>query len=151
MSNTQKIALQVSAVLWVIWGIVHAAAGSIVIPADASGGFQAIADAVDPALLQADYHPAVGGILNQHGWNLFWGGIVTVIGGVFVWRGSHTGIWVTAMVGGLLDIGYLMFVDVPGYVNFVPGTVMTIVSGTAIALSFWVLIAQRKGNAPQSQ
>ena len=42
------------------------------------------------------------------------------------------------MVGGLADLGYLLFVDLPGYVNFFPGTVMTFVSGSAILLSLWV-------------
>jgi hypothetical protein len=121
MSNMHSLALKVAAVLWVIWGIVHMLAGFIVIPADASGGFQAIADGVDPALLEADYHPAVGGILDQHAWNLLWGGFVTVVGAVFIWRQNFTAIWVTAMVGGLLDVGYFVFVDLPGYVNFFSG------------------------------
>ena len=55
-----------------------------------------------------------------------------------------TAIWVTAMVGGLADLGYLLFVDFPGYVNFVPGTIMTFVSGTAIVLSFLVWVPNRK-------
>ncbi|MEM9168277.1 MAG: hypothetical protein AAGC56_01385 [Pseudomonadota bacterium] len=137
MMNMHLIALRASAVLWVIWGLVHILAGFLIIPADAAGGFQAIADAVDPAALAHDYHPAVGGILNQHGWNLAWGGTVTVIGAVFIWRSNTTAIWVTAMVGGLLDVGYLVFVDIPGYVKFVPGTLMTFVSGSAVVLSFW--------------
>ncbi|MGD1933792.1 MAG: hypothetical protein ACFB0Z_04665 [Candidatus Phaeomarinobacter sp.] len=144
MSSTHALALKISAVLWVIWGLVHMLAGALVIPADATGGFQAIADAVDPALLVADYHPAVGGILDQHGWNLLWGGAVTLIGAIFIWRQSFTAIWVTAMVGGLLDVGYLVFVDIPGYVNFVPGTVMTMVSASAIILSFWVWLSNRQ-------
>ncbi|MEL7128305.1 MAG: hypothetical protein AAGK23_02055 [Pseudomonadota bacterium] len=138
MSNIQLNLLKVASILWVIWGLVHILAGSIIIPSDASGGFAAIADAVPAEALMADYHEAVGGILNQHGWNLLWGGIVTVIGGVFIWRANTTAIWVTGLIGGLLDLGYLVFVDLPGYVNFVPGTLMTIVSGSAIALSFWV-------------
>ena len=101
MSNTQSIALKIAAVLWVIWGLVHMLAGIIVIPADASAGFAAIADAVDPELLKAEYHPAVNGILDQHGWNLFWGGLVTIIGAVFIWRKNLTAIWVTGMVGGI--------------------------------------------------
>ncbi|CUJ23249.1 hypothetical protein [Cognatishimia activa] len=126
------------AVLWVIWGLVHTLAGVIVLTSDASGGFQAIADAVDPATLAANYHEAVGGILNQHGWNLGWFGIATIIGGVLIWRENRTAIWVTAMIGGMADLGYLLFVDLPGYVHFMPGTVMTLVSGTAIVLSLWV-------------
>ncbi len=143
MTQTQSLVLKIATVLWVIWGLVHAFAGVMVLTSDASGGFAAIADAVDPALLASDYHPAVGGILNQHAWNLLWFGVATIIGGLFIWRGNMTAIWVTAMVGGLADLGYLLFVDFPGYVNFFPGTVMTFISGSAIILSFWVWLAHR--------
>ncbi|WP_421853162.1 hypothetical protein [Oricola sp.] len=147
MSSTHVFALKVAAVLWVIWGLVHTLAGGIVLASDASGGFQAIADAIDPAALGFDYHAAVGGILNQHGWNLGWFGIATVIGAVFIWRQNMTAIWITGMIGGLADLGYLLFVDIPGYVNFFPGTVMTLVSGSAIALSFWVWLSNRSRTA----
>jgi len=143
MSNVKMNMLRVSTGLWVIWGLVHLLAGIIVLSSDASGGFSAIADAVEPSSLTMDYAPAVGGILNQHGWNLAWFGIATVIGGLFIWRGNMTAIWVTGMIGGLADLGYLLFVDFPGYVNFFPGTVMTFVSGTAIVLSFYVWLTER--------
>lgn len=138
MSSTNAILLKVATVLWVVWGLVHALAGVMVLSSDASGGFQAIADAVDPSSLVYAYEPAVGGILNQHAWNLLWFGVVTIVGGIFIWRANMTAIWVTAMVGGLADLGYLLFVDFPGYVNFFPGTVMTFISGSAIILSFIV-------------
>lgn len=144
MAGYIRIALGVSAILWVIWGAIHVLGGVIVLSSDASGGFQAIADAVDPALLEMDYHPATGGILHQHGWNLLWAGAVTIVGAAFIWRANTTAIWVTAMVGGLLDIGYLVFVDLAGFVNFFPGTLMTFVSGSAIAISFWAWYAMRR-------
>ncbi|MEO0542481.1 MAG: hypothetical protein AAFY99_01575 [Pseudomonadota bacterium] len=144
MSTTQTYALKAATILWIIWGLVHALAGVIVLSGDATSGFQAIADGIDPTELVHDYHPAVGGILNQHAWNLLWFGIATIIGGMFIWRANLTAIWVTGMVGGLADMGYLLFVDLPGYVLFFPGTVMTFVSGTAIILSFWVWLTNRK-------
>lgn len=146
MTQRQALALKVSAVLWVIWGLVHMLAGILVIPVDAGAGFAAIADAVDPSELAGDYHPAVNGILDQHGWNLLWGGLVTVVGAVFIWRKNLTAIWVTGMVGGLLDVGYLIFVDFPGFVHFVPGTLMTFISGSAVALSFWVWLSNRSAD-----
>ena len=144
MTHAQAVALKIAAVLWVVWGLVHTFAGIMVLISDASAGFAAIADAIPDDALLAEYHPAVGGILNQHGWNLGWFGIATIIGGVLVWRQNITAIWVTGMVGGLADLGYLLFVDFPGYVNFVPGTVMTFVSGSAIVLSFWVWFSHRR-------
>ncbi len=139
----QAVALKVAAVLWVVWGLVHMFAGVIVLSGDATAGVQAIADAVSPETLRLDYPPAVGGILNQHGWNLGWFGLATTIGAVFIWRKNLTAIWVTGMIGGLADLGYLLFVDLPGYVNFFPGTLMTFISGSAIALSFWVWLTNR--------
>lgn len=149
MTKTQTNALKVAAVLWVIWGLVHAIAGAMTVVQPPAQGFAAIADAVDPALLMADYHPAVGGVLNQHGFNLLWIGIATIIGAVLIWRRNLTAIWVTAMVGGLADVGYLFFVDLPGYVHFFPGTVMTIISASAIVLSFLVWLPSR-GKAVRS-
>ena len=143
MTNVQKLALKVAAVLWLVWGLVHLLAGILVLANDASGGFQAILDAVDPDALEAEYHIGVGGVLNQHGWNLGWFGIATIVGSALIWRQNITAIWVTGMVGGLADVGYLLFVDLPGYVNFFPGTIMTVVSGSAVALSFWVWFSAR--------
>jgi len=138
MTSTQGMALKVASLLWIIWGLVHLLAGVIVLSSDATGGFQAIADAVPPDSLAMPYQPAVSGILNQHGWNLGWFGVATVIGAILIWRGNRTAIWVTAMVGGLADLGYLMFVDFPGYVHFFPVTLMTLISGSAVLLSFWL-------------
>lgn len=144
MTDTQKLSLKAAAILWVIWGLVHTLAGVMVLSSDATGGFQAIADGVDPVALEAVYHPAVGGVLNQHGWNLGWFGIATILGGVMIWRQNITAIWVTGMIGGLADIGYLLFVDFPSYVNFFPGTVMTFISAAAVLLSFWVWFSARR-------
>lgn len=138
MTSLQKNALRVTAILWLLWGLVHVLAGVMVLINDATGGLRAVADAVDSAALLADYHGAVEGVLNQHGWNLGWFGVATIIGAAMIWRQNRTAIWVTGMVGGLADVGYLLFLDFPGYVNFVPGTVMTFISGAAVLLSFWV-------------
>jgi hypothetical protein len=136
-------ALRIAAVLWAIWGLVHMLAGGMTIAQPPSAGFAAIADAVAPAALMAEYHPAVGGILNQHGFNLLWIGLATTIGAGLIWRGTLTAIWVTAMIGGLADAGYLLFVDIPGYVRFFPGTVMTLISASAIALCIPTWVARR--------
>ena len=136
--NTLSLLSKIITVLWVIWGLVHMFAGVVVMGSDAAGGVQAIADGTDPATLVVDYPAAAGAILNQHGWNLLWAGAVTLVGGVLIWRGSLTALWVSALVGGLFDLGYFMFMDLGGFVNFFPGTVMTLVSGTAIVLSVFV-------------
>jgi CHASE2 domain-containing sensor protein len=84
-----------------------------------------------------DYPDAVGALLGQHGFNLFWFGIVTLICAFFIWRRNTNAIFLAAIVGGLADIGYFLFLDLGGFVNFVPGTVMTLFSAAAIILSFY--------------
>lgn len=148
MTNAHGLALKAAAVLWVIWGLVHALAAGLIIPADPQVAATAILDGVDPARLAADYPAELSGILSQHGWNLGWFGIATIVGGVFIWRGSTTAIWVTALIGGLADVGYFLFVDLPGYNLFLPGTLMTIVSAAAVVLSFWVWWSGRQ-TAPE--
>ncbi|MBE9101870.1 hypothetical protein IQ267_20730 [filamentous cyanobacterium LEGE 07170] len=141
--RTIPMLLKISAILWVIWGLVHAFAGIMTISGDTAAATADIADAVDPASLAMDYPDAVGAIINQHGFNLLWAGVVTIIGGIFIWRKSVVAIFITALVGGLLDLGYFIFIDLGGYNNFVPGTVMTIISTAAIVLSFYAYFRRK--------
>ena len=139
--NRFSILLKIAAVLWVIWGLVHIFAGvmtiNFVFSGDIAGAISGIADAVDPATIQAYYPKAAGGVIGQHGFNLLWIGAVTFLCAFFVWRGNSNAIFLAAITGGLADLGYFLFMDLGGFVNFVPGTVMTLVSSAAIILSFY--------------
>ncbi|MEM9052408.1 MAG: hypothetical protein AAGC47_10185 [Bacteroidota bacterium] len=130
---------KVSSVLWIIWGLVHILAGVMTIKGiltnDITASVAGIADKVDPATLDVDYPDAAGAILGQHGFNLFWIGVITFITAFYIWKGNKNAIILAALVGGLADLGYFLFMDLGGYVNFMPGTVMTLVSATAIILS----------------
>lgn len=147
-TTTLSTFLKVSAILWLIWGLVHILAGVMTMSGPISGDISAavagIADAVDPASVQMDYPKAAGAILGQHGFNLFWIGIVTTICAFFIWRKNTNAIFLAAITGGLADVGYFLFMDLGGYVNFVPGTVMTIFSASAIILSFVVYFQSNK-------
>jgi hypothetical protein len=96
-----------------------------------------IADASDPSMLQLDYPKAVVAILGQHGFNLVWIGLVTFISGLYIWKGKSQAIFIAALIGGLADLGYFLFLDLGGYVNFLPATLMTLISGAAIVSSFY--------------
>ena len=143
MTATHKNALRIAAALWIVWGLVHLAAGILSLAASTPEMVANLADGVQAGTLDMVYPEAVGAILDQHAWNLAWFGVVAMIGAVFIWRLNRTAIWVTAMVGGLADLGYFLFLDLGGYVNFVPGTVMTLFSASAILLSGWVWLATR--------
>ncbi|MBX2853283.1 MAG: hypothetical protein KTR15_16230 [Phycisphaeraceae bacterium] len=147
-----KNLLRLTAVLWVVWGLVHVLAGVMTISQDTSAAASGIADAVDPAQLEMAYHAAVGAIINQHGFNLLWIGAFTTVCAVFVWQRKALAIWLAALIAGITDIGYFIFIDLGGYANFIPGTVMTIICASAVLLSAWVglrLKMLRKSNPQQ--
>ena len=134
--------LRIAAILWVIWGIVHVFAGVMTMKAalsqDIADGIGGIADAIPSESLQMAYPAAVGGILGQHGFNLCWIGLITLVGGFLIWRKNKNALFLSALVGGLADLGYFLFMDLGGFVHFVPGTVMPLVSASAIILSLYV-------------
>mgnify|MGYP001602870573 CR=1 FL=1 len=138
MTQTHTFALKIAAGLWVIWGLVHMFAGVMTIAQPAPESVAGIADAVDPAAFQAAYHAATDAVINQHGFNLLWIGLTTLIAAVFIWRKSLLAAFIAGLVGGLADVGYFIFMDLGGFVHFFPGTVMTIFSASAILLSLWV-------------
>ncbi len=143
-----SILLKVSAILWIIWGLVHVLAGVLtmkgVLSNDISSSVAGISDAIDPSTLQMNYPKAAGAIIGQHGFNLFWIGIVTFICAFYVWNGNKNAIFLAAITGGLADLGYFLFMDLGGFVNFIPGTLMTIISSLAIILSFYAYYKNKK-------
>lgn len=136
-----KILFKISAVLWIIWGLVHILAGVMtmkgVLTDDISASIIGIADAVNPESLTMDYPKAAGAVIGQHGFNLLWIGLVTFISAFFIWKGNKHAIFLAAICGGLADLGYFLFLDLGGYVNFVPGTIMTLISSAALLISFY--------------
>lgn len=135
-----KSLFKVSAVLWIIWGLVHIFAGIMtdyfILSGDIQGAVAGIADKVDPATLAASYPPASGAVIGQHGFNLLWVGLVTFLSAFYIWKGNKHAIFLAAICGGLADLGYFLFMDIGGYVNFMPGTFMTLISSAAIITSF---------------
>ncbi|MEL6674841.1 MAG: hypothetical protein AAFR61_21715 [Bacteroidota bacterium] len=146
--NTFSLFLKITAVLWIIWGAVHVFAGVMTmrgpLTGDISAAVAGIADGVEPATLQMDYPAAAGAIIGQHGFNLFWIGLVTFICAFYIWHKNGNAIFLAAITGGLADLGYFLFMDLGGFVNFVPGTVMTLVSSAAIILSFYTYFSTNK-------
>ena len=118
--------------------MVHVLAGIMTMASDTAAAVAAIADAVDPAVLVGPFPDALGAVINQHGFNLAWIGLTTTICAGYIWRGNLTAIFIAGLTGGLADLGYFVFLDIGGYVHFVPGTVMTLISSAAILLSVWI-------------
>lgn len=147
MKNLSAL-FKIASILWVVWGLVHVLAGVMtmkgILTDDITASVAGIADAVNPESLKADYPKAAGAILGQHGFNLLWIGIVTFICAFYVWKGNKNAIFLAAITGGLADLGYFLFLDLGGFVKFVPGTLMTIISALAIITSFYAHFKMKK-------
>lgn len=139
--KSTNLLLRISSILWGIWGLVHVLAGVLTLKGhfakDISSSIAGIADATDPAIIRMDYPAAASAIVAQHGFNLLWIGVVTFICAFYIWKRNGNAIFLAAITGGLADVGYFLFLDLGGFVHFMPGTLMTIFSGTAILLSFY--------------
>ena len=134
-SQSTRWLLRASAILWAIWGLVHILAGVMTLVTLQAGetakAIHAIAQRGSLENLQLAYPEALVAILSQHGFNLAWFGLVTLAASPFVWRGRKDAIYLAALVGGLADTGYFVFIDLGGYA-LPPGPQMTWICAAAI-------------------
>ena len=101
-----KLAARLGAIFYVIWGVVH------------------LVSAYNVVLLGQKISPAgvVQGRVFQDAWVLLFGGIVAIIIAVTMnWRNSKTGFWINLVMVSLIDIAFILFITVPGYVPLWPG------------------------------
>ncbi|QDU65275.1 hypothetical protein [Engelhardtia mirabilis] len=114
-----NVLLRISAVLWVIWGLVHLLAGVMTVKGVVTGrtaeAFHAITSKVELSTLELDYPDAVGAVLCQHGFNLGWAGLVTFVCALLVWRANRSAVYLACLVGGLFDLGDFVFIDLGGF------------------------------------
>ena len=139
--------LKISSVLWIIWGIFHVFVGVFLLYLLSKGqtaeALNGIAGKVSLESLQMDYPNAAVAALKQHAFNLGWFGLVTLIAGIFIWRKNAIAIGLAALIGGLGDFGYFLFIDLAD-LAIPPGPQMTWVSGLAIILSLYAYFKTNK-------
>ncbi|QEG23350.1 hypothetical protein [Mariniblastus fucicola] len=134
--NPQTILmLRVSVALWGAWGLMHVFAGVAALSEDTPIAIEKIADAVHHNSASIEYPAVAGAIIKRQGFNLLWAGCVTLCCMVPIWHGSNFAIFLAALIGGLTELGRFLFLDLAGFVNFLPGTILTIICVTAIVAS----------------
>lgn len=136
--KTTTVLLRLSAGLWAVWGVFHLVLGIFLMAFTRNespvGQLASLPMAVDISMMgQTSIYPVVPSLM-QHAFNLAWIGAVITGGCVFVWKQRTSAVFFCALVGGLADVGYFLFVDLAGYAE-PPGPQMTYISGGAIVLS----------------
>ena len=92
-------------VLYVIWGLLHIVASI--------QGFQ-LGATLEPGLVQ--------GKINQGAWDLLFIALAAIsISIIYNWKNNVLGYWLNLFLVSIADIGFIIFVLLPGYVDLFPG------------------------------
>ena len=96
---------KIGAASYVIWGLLHLQA--------AVEGFS-LGVSTAPGLVQ--------GKLNQGAWDLLFFAVTSIlIAVVYNWKNDRIGYWINLVLVSAADLGFILFVLIPGYVSFFPG------------------------------
>ena len=96
---------RIGAVFYALWGALPLAA--------AAEGYR-LAMTVDPGVIQ--------GRLLQNAWNLAIFAVVALVVAIAMnWRNSRTGYWINLIAVSAADIGFVVLVIIPGYIDVFPG------------------------------
>jgi len=96
---------KIGASFYVLWGLLHTAA--------ALDQFR-VGSTLEPGLVQ--------GKINQGAWDLLLISIVAILIAVrWTWRNGRLGYWINLAMVSAADIGFIIFVFIPGHVAFFPG------------------------------
>ena len=114
-----KMFARLGSITYILWGILHieAARKVYMLGQDLGAGM-------------------VQGRVYQDAWNLLFFALFGIVVGVFLnWKNSRLGYWLNLTVVSAGDIGYIVFVLIPGYVPFMPGVLGPILWVLAVLFS----------------
>ena len=107
---------KIGSALYIIWGLLHIVA--------AVQGFQ-LGASLEPSLVR--------GKINQGAWDLLFVALAGIsIAVIYNWKNNRFGYWINLIMVSIADIGFIIFVLIPGYVDLFPGILGPV---------FWVLAA----------
>jgi len=120
---------KLGSVTYILWGILHI---------EAARKVYLLGQTLDPGMLQ--------GRIFQGAWNLLFFAIFAIVVAIFFnWKNSRLGYWMNLTVVSAGDIGYIVFVLVPGYVPFMPGALGPILWILAVLFSTIGIVSARQG------
>ena len=105
---------KIGAVMYFIWGLLHLKAAYSVYQLGTS---------LETGMIQ--------GRVFQDAWSLLFFALVGItVAVVFNWKNSRLGYWINLITVSVTDIGFILFVLMPGYISIFPGILGPV---------FWVL------------
>ena len=120
-----KLFAKLGAISYVLWGLLHIVAAQKV---------YLLGQTLEPGMVQAR--------IFQNAWNLLFFAIFGLLVAIFFnWRNSRLGYWLNLIVVSAGDIGYIVFVLMPGYLPFMPGALGPILWVVAVIFSTIAILA----------
>lgn len=100
-----NIPAKLGAIAYVAWGLLHIQAARLV---------YLLGDSLDSGMVQ--------GRVYQDAFNLLFFALFGIVVAIWLnWKNSRSGYWLNLVVVGAADIGFIVYVLLPGYVPLVPG------------------------------
>ncbi len=110
---------KLASITYVLWGILHIVAAQKV---------YVLGQTLESGMVQ--------GRIFQDAWNLLFFAIFGIVVGILLnWKNSRLGYWLNLVVVSAGDIGYILFILIPGYVPFMPGALGPILWILAVLFS----------------
>ena len=126
-----NIFAKVGAVAYVMWGILHIQAARLVF---------LLGGSLEPGMVQ--------GRIYQDAFSLLFFAIFGIAVAVWLnWRNSRLGYWLNLVVISAADIGFIVYVLLPGYVPLVPGGLGPLLWVVAIIFSTLGILKSKPINA----
>ncbi|MEM8764975.1 MAG: hypothetical protein AAGD88_14240 [Bacteroidota bacterium] len=112
------------AVLWLIWSLLHIFPGLFSMTNALTGDITSIEflfPETNPTAMTNDYPNEVKAVLvtfGQHGFNLFWFGLVTLVCSILIWKKQDKiALLIAALVAGFADLGALFATFMMGRID----------------------------------
>jgi hypothetical protein len=120
---------KLGSITYVLWGILHI---------EAARKVYVLGQTLDAGMVQ--------GRIFQDAWNLLFFAVFGIVVAIFLnWKNSRLGYWLNLAVVSAGDIGYIVFVLVPGYVPFMPGALGPILWVLAVLFSTIGIVSASQG------
>jgi len=104
---------RLGAVAYVLWGLLHIQAARLV---------YMLGNSLEPGMVQGRIYEEVQGRIYQDAFNLLFFALFAIVVAVALnWKNSRPGYWLNLVVVSAADIGFILYLLVPGHVPLIPG------------------------------
>lgn len=149
MDDTSKL-WRIGAWLYVLWGVLHVAVGAVpLVQLGTSGAESMLAfhefdlAAVEGPMVHASH------LIAEHSANLIAFGLLAIIvARTLIARRQPLGVWINAVVLGIVDISFVLAEMAPGHAPLLPAGIGPVLYVAALAVTIAAVVSSESGAGP---